>query len=564
MIKKVRFIFFILLLGIIPSDSFSQTLGYLWSRSSGSHTTDIANALTNDNIGNTIMVGEFRGDSITFGAIKLYRNTLSTGSDMFIVKYDPLGNVLWAKGFGGPNDETIYNVTTDGSDNICITGTFTSGILTFGSFTLTNTSANIDIFTCKLDPAGNVLWAKKGGGTIMEYVRGITTDSDGSVFISGDFFSSTISFGPVTLTNAGPGMADAFVVKYSPLGNVLWAKNWGGALDDIGYSITTDSSKNLIFAGTFNSATITFGATVLSNAYPSVMFDHFSDLFLVHLDPSGNEIWAKRGGDRRTESRLSLALDADENILIGGNFTGDTTIFETDTLYNSSYSQNDMFLLKYDDTGNLIWAKSAGGIKHDFLFNIHTDSAGYTIITGAFHSPTALFSGTTLTNTSTANTAEIFLVQYDPAGNLTWAMQAGDLQQDHGADVSVDHAGNIYFCGVFEGASLNLGATAHSNVSAGTADVYLAKLGDVTGIENYEKEEQVKIYPNPNDGKFTIYSEHTFSSIKILNLLGEILYSLEPERDEVQIDLQTLSKGIYFVRTLSENKKIRTLKIVVN
>ena len=93
----------------------------------------------------------------------------------------------------------------------------------------------------------NWQWAKSAGGTGYESSTGVCTDASGNVFITGLFFSPTITFGTTTLTNAG-GM-DIFIVKYDATGNVLWAKSAGGVYGERGQSVCTDASGNVFITG---------------------------------------------------------------------------------------------------------------------------------------------------------------------------------------------------------------------------------------------------------------------------------------------------------------------------
>jgi hypothetical protein len=103
----------------------------------------------------------------------------------------------------------------------------------------------------------NWKWAKSAGGLADDFGNSITTDASGNVYVTGYFLSATITFGSYTLTNANTSSADFFIVKYDALGNVLWAKRAGGTLGDAGNSISTVTSGNVYVAGYFSSSTIT-------------------------------------------------------------------------------------------------------------------------------------------------------------------------------------------------------------------------------------------------------------------------------------------------------------------
>ncbi len=131
--------------------------------------------------------------------------------------------------------------------------------------------------------APNWLWAKNEGGTSNDFSTSIVADVSGNTYVTGRFFSSTITFGPTTLINADNTAAthDIFISKYDPAGNLLWAKREGGSLNDAGQSISVDAAGNIYVAGYFYSPTIAFGAIILTKTGNY-------NMFFVKYDPAGN------------------------------------------------------------------------------------------------------------------------------------------------------------------------------------------------------------------------------------------------------------------------------------
>src|SRR5258707_1392540 len=105
------------------------------------------------------------------------------------------------------------------------------------------------------------LWAQSAGGTGQDNVQSISTDAGSNVYVLGYFNSPSITFGTTSLTNAGGGANDLFIVKYDNSGNVIWAKSAGGTGQEFAYGITTDDSDNVYVTGYFQSPSITFGTT---------------------------------------------------------------------------------------------------------------------------------------------------------------------------------------------------------------------------------------------------------------------------------------------------------------
>jgi hypothetical protein len=111
--------------------------------------------------------------------------------------------------------------------DIYVVGAFLGSTITFGSFTLNNAGTLDDIFLAKYDASGNVIWAVRGGGTSFDRAYGCAITSDNKLIVSGQFYSSSISLGGITLTNAGA--TDIFIAKYDSSGQLIWIKNATGA-----------------------------------------------------------------------------------------------------------------------------------------------------------------------------------------------------------------------------------------------------------------------------------------------------------------------------------------------
>jgi Secretion system C-terminal sorting domain len=358
----------------------------LWAKSAGGSNNDAGYGISTDASGNVFVTGDFYSPSITFGTTTL-TNAAGGKDDMFIVKYDALGNVLWAKSAGGSSPDAGFSIATDATGNVFVTGDFYSSAITFGAVTLTNAGRG-NIFTVKYDESGNVLWAKSGGGNWYDFASGIATDATGNVFVTGGFVSPAITFGTITLGNAGS--CDIFIVKYDASGNVLWAKSEGGYDCDGGRDVSTDASGNVFVAGDFSSYKIPFGTTTFTKVGGN-------DIFIVKYDASGNVLWAKSAGGSGYDYGFGISSDAIGNVSVTGSFDGSTIAIDAITLTNADTSNADIFILQFDASGNIFWAKSMGGSGSDQGYGISTDGSGDVCVTGYFTSPTITSSSNNLT-----------------------------------------------------------------------------------------------------------------------------------------------------------------------
>ncbi len=110
-------------------------------------------------------------------------------------------------------------------------------------------------------PAWN--WARSGAGNGSVEGSAVTTDPSGNIYVSGYYSSDVMTIGSVTLQNLGLSFNDGYLAKYDPAGNLLWAQRFGGSSNDRGTSVTTDKAGNVYLTGYFYSPTIIFGKDTL-------------------------------------------------------------------------------------------------------------------------------------------------------------------------------------------------------------------------------------------------------------------------------------------------------------
>src|ERR1051326_2300647 len=129
-------------------------------------------------------------------------------------------------------------------------------------------------------------------------------------------------------------------------------------------------------------------------------------------------LWAKRAGGTVNDFSDAVAVDASGNVFVSGFFQSSTIAFDGFTLTNAN-SLYDIFLAKYDNSGNALWARRAGGDKLDYSYAVAVDASGNVFVSGFFQSSTIAFDGFTLTNANSLY--DIFLAKYDNSGNALWA-----------------------------------------------------------------------------------------------------------------------------------------------
>lgn len=302
------------------------------------------------------------------------------------------------------------------------------------------------------------IWAKGAGGTRDDAGYAVAVDSSGNIYMAGVFTSPSITFGSTILTLAGYG--NVFLAKYDDNGNPLWAKSAVGSVFDMAFSLAVDISGNSYVTGYFKSPTIAFDTIILTNTGND-------DLFLAKYDAGGNVLWAKNAAGTGNDFVHNVALDESGNVYLAGFYESPTLTIDTITLTNMG--ANDIFLAKYNSNGNVLWAKSYGGMGDDEANSCATDVSGNIYLTGYFESPTLTVDTCTLTNAGYSN---IFLVKYNPNGEVLWAKSEGGTMVDVANSIAADISGKTYLAGYFYSSTITFGSTTLMN--RGDKDIFLA------------------------------------------------------------------------------------------
>lgn len=325
----------------------------LWAKRAGGTSYDEGLGVCTDSNGNIFATGYFISGIIIFGSDTLTNSPPQGLSEIFIVKYDPNGNVLWAKSIPGFSSDWGFSVSADPSGNVFVTGEFSSDTLYFGSSVIVTNTSSTAVFIAKYDPIGNILWAKSEMGT-PNYNDGgysVSADSFGNAFVVGHFASLSATFGTTTLTNsATSGSFDFFIAKYDPNGNVLWAKSAAGTKDETGFSVSTDAAGNAYVTGNYFSPTMNFGSIVLTNV------SNYGNVFVVKYDASGGVAWATSSqGSNNSDAGYSISVNTAGDVFVTGGFASDTISFGSQILIPPINSLT-LFVATYDPNGNILCA----------------------------------------------------------------------------------------------------------------------------------------------------------------------------------------------------------------
>ncbi|MES2763376.1 MAG: SBBP repeat-containing protein [Bacteroidota bacterium] len=331
--------------------------------------------------------------------------------------------------------------------------------------------------------AQNYSWANSIGSLGTDYAQSVTTDVNGNVYITGNFYG-TADFDPSANTaNLTSGGKDIFIAKYDNNGNYLWAKamiSHGTYTNAIGRSIITDASGNVYITGYFQDTTdFDPGPSTVTLTTQS---PGNNAIYVAKYDANGNYLWVKTVEGARGDSK-SIAIDGNGNLYITGLFSGTGDFDPSPAVANfTAYAFNSVFIAKYDANGNYLWVKGIGSTTSslDGGMSVATDINNNVYVTG-FFSATAADISTNTPILFSAGGNDIFIVKYNSNGTRLWAKSVGSSQNyDYGVSITTDINSNVYVTGRFSGTADFDPSSNSANLSSaggpfGGTDIFIAK-----------------------------------------------------------------------------------------
>ena len=239
-------------------------------------------------------------------------------------------------------------------------------------------------------------WAISIGGADDEMGYAITTDANGNVYSTG-MFEGTVDFdpGPDTLYLSAQfsSTAQMFIQKLDATGKLVWAKAITGN-QVIGKSITTDTAGNVYLTGSFG-----YFADFDPGPDTLMLVSVLQEIFIMKLDSNGSLVWANTmvSSSLPINSGLSITIDSNGNIYTTGYF--------------SSNGANDIFILKLDTSGSLVWARSIVGNMQEYGNSIITDTSFQIYITGYYSSTADFDPGTDTLHLTPNGSVDLFVLK---------------------------------------------------------------------------------------------------------------------------------------------------------
>ncbi|MFN5183500.1 MAG: hypothetical protein ACK5D5_10825, partial [Bacteroidota bacterium] len=395
-------------------------------------------------------------------------------SDIYIIKTNVSGDTLWTKSFGGNQSEYPNMILETNGGNFLIVG-----------YTLSYGAGSNDVYLIKIDINGNLLWSKTYGGIGDDEGKDIIPTSDGNYVITG------------RSNSPGNQYYDAFLMKIDPLGNIIWEKNYGGSLYETSRSVKECLDGGYILTG----QTLSYGSGG-------------GDVYLIKTDSNGNLVWSKTFGGSSIDDGNVVLENPDKTIMIAA---------ETESYGGGAM---DVWLLKTDSLGNLLWSQTYGGTDKDVSKTMRMTSDGKYLI-GAISRSFGWIN------------PDMWLLKIDTNGTTLWTRHFGSWDHEHCHSAREASDGGII-------------AVGHSKSYGPVTKIMFIKLdenGTTSFAENNQKHE-INIFPNPAETKINIqlpYAKLQLAECSVFTLTNNsILHEkiqINNEKSDIEIDLLNIPPG---------------------
>lgn len=542
---------------------FSQVPNFNWAKKIGDSGTDFPRSICADSDGNVYITGGYSGIVNFDVGITNYMLTASGIGDVFIAKYDSTGNLLWARSVGGSSGtrfDTGFSIVVDGFGGVYVAGKFSGTSVDFdpgpGSYYLNEVNNSFDVFVEKLDVNGDFVWANQIGSSSADNAYSLALDDSINVYLAGNINGIADLDPGVGVYNVDPINGNEYLVKMDSSGTFIWGKQFGGnSLGLAPLEVMVGSDKKLYITGCFSS-TCDFDPG--TNVY-SMISEGLTDAYLLKLDLNGNFIWANQIGGAQSEDGISVCADSSGNVYLAGGFGSDSIIVSSTVLYSiNSPGANikDCFIAKYDSLGANIWIKSFGGNDSDLPSSIKFDGLNNLITLGSYKGLADFDPNQSNFLMNAGSNYAIFIQILDSNGDFVWSGQIGngnDGGTNLGRSISIQGE-NLYLTGTFQNTiDFDMGSGINNLTCSGVVDVFFEKLNLSTsiGLNELNNYEDLKIFPNPNNGVFNLdLIGKNITNVEIYNALGIKVYSNSGNENLATVNLSLLP-GMYTINVLN-------------
>ncbi len=365
-------------------------------------------------------------------------------NDYWLLRIDEEGEVLWSKTYGGSRDDQGQSIIQTADGGYAITGYAMSG-----DGDSSNNEGFHDNWILRLDSKGNILWERSFGFSGHDHSYDIIQTADGGFFFVGflDITSArSDGYDEKAIPSTRHGVGEFWGTKIDGNGNLQWRRYFGGTNNDRAYSVVPAWDGGYIMAGASESNDFD-----ISNARGSY------DFWILKISEEGQMIWERSYGGSGVDIAYDISLTNDGAYVVAGHS------FSSDNDISNPIGESDVWMIKIDKQGELMWEKSIGGTASELARSIQPASRGGYIISGNSKS---------IDGDSSENFGEndMWVLRTDDNGQVLWQQSFGGQGLDFAFDAVENPNKSVVLIG--ESGSLDMAGISHK----GNTDLVVVKI----------------------------------------------------------------------------------------
>ena len=440
-----------------------------------------------------------------------------------------------------------------------------SGISTIGCFQPLYGGTN-DGFLTKFDSAGTLQWGTYFDDGIYAQGLGVTCDNSGNIYLCGGTQSTTNIATSDAYQITLASVANAYLVKFNNAGQVIWGTYFGITTgSNSAVSCVCDKDNNVYIAGNVRNTGI-----VTTSGCHQDSINGIYNCYLAKFDSNCHLVWSTYYGGDSTAYTGNITCDDSLNVYLAGytnSQTGISTLGSHQYTYGGYYL--DGFLSKFSSSGVLQWGTYYGGSGGEECLSVVYDGIGTIYVGGQTTSDNNIATGVSYQSTR-RGAADAFIAGFKTSGGLIWGTYFGGSLNDYGTALATDGNGIIYLSGYTSSVDGIATSGAYQDSYLDRLDAYLVKFYNHTESVSSLNEgaSSLSLYPNPNNGSFTLRSvdKSSVSEIDVFNIAGMKVYAQQILPNNVQssldISLADSTPGTYFLVVYTAGMK-RVISFVV-
>lgn len=544
--KKIKYLP-ILFCFISISHSPAQTYINFWDNTYGGNSRDW-NCQVNQNSSNQLfLIGDAQTDVDGNKSVQLCDTTIAN-ADIWLIKIDSSGAILWQKNLGARSDERFPQLLhLNNSAKEMIFASFSTSDTACDKTTLncdTTPLISPDYWLCLLDSNGSKIWDKSFGGDNFDDYPQIARLANGDIILSGE--SNSPDTCNKTVANYSISN-DLWTVKINSSGAIIWDKVYGGTNAEYITSVISLAGGAFLLAGSTQSDI----SGDVSQASQGGL-----DYWMIKIDNAGNKIWDKRFGGSLGEKCAHTSQTPDGGFIM----CGFTTSPQGGDVSEPPKGTQDYWVVKTDSNGIKLWDKRYGGNNGSFGTWVEPAANGYWIL-GYTNSDNVID-----VTEPTYGGSDYWILRTDTSGNKQWDKRFGGDANDYSTSFTMLQDSSIILCGYSDFS----GVTAtKQDVSYGWYDYWLVKFrySTPTGINEITNTQSLfSLYPNPGNGKYILNylpGDKLVADLIVYDLVGKEVFSSDDiTPNNYLVDISNFSRGVYFLKVNISGKTSFSEKLI--